>query len=82
MIRDLRIDFLAMFGLALHVLVHDRHVVAATVRGHARRHFIHDDADAVDVRRLVDLLTQDLLRRHVLRRTDYVPGLGQLRVPA
>ena len=35
--RDVRVDFLAGFALALHVLVHHGHVVALGIRRHARR---------------------------------------------
>src|SRR5580658_7307180 len=66
--------------LALHVLIHDRHVIAAGIRRHAGEHLVKHDAEGVDIGPLVDLLAQDLLRGHVLWRTDYVAGLGELGV--
>ena len=73
-------DLDRLAGLALDVLVHHRHVIAARVGRHAREHFIHDHAQAVDVRALVDFLAQDLFRRHVLGRADHVAGFRQLSV--
>ena len=66
--------------LALDVLVHHRHVVAAGVRRHAGHHFVQDHAERVDVGALVHFLAEDLLGRHVLRRADDVAGLRELRV--
>jgi hypothetical protein len=78
--RQLRVDFLGRARLALHVLVHHRHVVAARVRRHAGQQLVEDHADRVDVRALVDLACRGSARGHVLRRADHVAGLGQLRV--
>ena len=78
--RQPRVDLARRPRLALHVLVHDRHVIAARVGRHAGQHFVEDDAERVDVGALVDLLAEDLLGRHVLRRADDVAGLGELRV--
>ena len=80
--RHLRVRFVERLSLALHVLVHDRHVVAAAVGRVAGQHLVHDDAEAVDVGALVDLLAEDLLGRHVFRRADDVARLRELRVAA
>ena len=76
----LRVHLDRRLRLALDVLVHDGHVVAAVVGRLAGEHLIQDDAERVDVGALVDLLAEDLLGRHVFRRADHVAGLGELRV--
>src|SRR5882724_4177007 len=55
-------------------------MIAARVGRYAGEHFIQNDAQAIDVGPFVHLLTQNLLRRHVLRRSDDIAGLGQLGV--
>jgi len=63
-----------MLGLALYMLVHNGHVIATTVRRYAGDHFVHDDADTVDVSGDIHFLTKNLLGRHVFWRTDNVTG--------
>ena len=62
------------------MLVHDRHVIATGVGRDAGKHLVHDDAQAVDVRPLVDFqnlefrigydLTADV-QKHVARNVVY-----------
>ena len=46
----------------------------------AAKDLVKDHAERIDVGALVDLLAEDLFRRHVLGRADHIAGLGQLRV--
>ena len=43
------------------------------------QHFVEDDAGSKDVAPRVDMLAEDLLRRHVLRRAEHRAGPGQSR---
>ena len=78
--RQSRIDLARRARLALHVLVHDRHVIAAGVGRNARHDLVEDHAERVDVRALIHLLAEDLFRGHVLRRSDDIARFRQLRV--
>ena len=45
----------------------------------AGEHLVEDDAEREEVRPVVDLLALDLLRRHVVRRAEELPLLGEVR---
>ena len=60
---------------------HDLVVVLAVPRRHAGEHFVGDGRQREDIGARVDLLRHDLLRGHVLGRTDGLAGLRQPHVP-
>ncbi len=60
-------------------LVGDRGDVVAEERLLLRQELVEDDAEGKEVAPAVDHLARDLLRRHVVRRPEKLPGLGQAR---
>jgi hypothetical protein len=56
----------------------DVHARRALERDLPREHLVHDDAERVDVRALVDVAALDLLGRHVLRGAHEESGLREL----
>ena len=65
-------------GRLEHVLRQDAHE-GVRVEGHLPgEHLVHDHAERVDVGALVDGLPRRLLGRHVVRRAEDHPGLGEL----
>ena len=62
----------------MHLLIGDSHGVAAAERRVPREHFVHQDAERIDIGLMVDFLAERLLGRHVFGRPERKSGHGYL----